>query len=138
MNNSAPRQMSVQTKINLALVLVLVAIMSASLFFSASTEKRLVLQVVEQQTKDAADSYFDSINTMMLTGTMAQREVLRNKILARQLGDRIDLLSTGHREAEMAVVVRSQRAIRAARHDHEDELALLAGLRHPDRRLRWR
>ncbi|ABP79775.1 methyl-accepting chemotaxis protein [Stutzerimonas stutzeri] len=83
MNNSAPRQMSVQTKINLALVLVLVAIMSASLFFSASTEKRLVLQVVEQQTKDAADSYFDSINTMMLTGTMAQREVLRNKILAR-------------------------------------------------------
>lgn len=75
--------MSVQTKINLALVLVLVAIMSASLFFSASTEKRLVLQVVEQQTKDAADSYFDSINTMMLTGTMAQREVLRNKILAR-------------------------------------------------------
>ncbi len=82
-NSSASRQMSVQTKINLALVLVLVAIMSASLFFSASTEKRLVLQVVEQQTKDAADSYFDSINTMMLTGTMAQREVLRNKILAR-------------------------------------------------------
>jgi len=75
--------MSVQTKINLALVLVLVAIMSASLFFAASTEKRLMLQVVEQQTKDAADSYFDSINTMMLTGTMAQREVLRNKILAR-------------------------------------------------------
>ena len=83
MNNSAPRQISVQTKINLALVLVLVAIMSASLFIAASTEKRLVLQVVEQQTKDAADSYFDSINTMMLTGTMAQREVLRNKILAR-------------------------------------------------------
>ena len=83
MNNSAPRQMSVQTKINLALVLVLVAIMSASLFIAASTEKRLVLQVVEQQTKDAADSYFDSINTMMLTGTMAQREVLRNKIPAR-------------------------------------------------------
>nr|WP_313024569.1 HAMP domain-containing methyl-accepting chemotaxis protein [Pseudomonas lopnurensis] len=84
MNNSfASRQMSVQAKINLALVLVLVVIMSASLFIAASTEKRLVLQVVEQQTKDAADSYFDSINTMMLTGTMAQRDVLRNKILAR-------------------------------------------------------
>ncbi|WP_003293808.1 methyl-accepting chemotaxis protein [Stutzerimonas stutzeri] len=82
-DSSASRQMSVQTKINLALVLVLVAIMSASLFIAASTEKRLVLQVVEQQTKDAADSYFDSINTMMLTGTMAQRDVLRKKILAR-------------------------------------------------------
>ncbi|QLF91847.1 HAMP domain-containing protein [Pseudomonas sp. ABC1] len=83
--NKAPnsRQMSVQTKINLALVLVFALVMSASLFFAASTEKKLVRNVVEQQTKDAADSYFDSINTMMLTGTMAQRDVLRTKILAR-------------------------------------------------------
>ncbi|TBU97279.1 methyl-accepting chemotaxis protein [Stutzerimonas kirkiae] len=83
--NKAPssRQMSVQTKINLALVLVFALVMSASLFFAASTERKLVRNVVEQQTKDAADSYFDSINTMMLTGTMAQREVLRTKILSR-------------------------------------------------------
>ncbi len=84
MNNSpATRQMSVQAKINLALLVVFASVLSASLFYAAITEKRLVLQVVEQQTKDAADSYFDSINTMMLTGTMAQRDVLRNKILAR-------------------------------------------------------
>ncbi|MBA1262575.1 methyl-accepting chemotaxis protein [Stutzerimonas stutzeri] len=83
--NSTPatRQMSVQAKINLALLVVFALVLSASLFYAAITEKRLVLQVVEQQTKDAADSYFDSINTMMLTGTMAQRDVLRNKILAR-------------------------------------------------------
>ncbi|GAB4288312.1 MAG: methyl-accepting chemotaxis protein [Thiohalomonadaceae bacterium] len=80
---SATRQMSVQAKINLALVLVFAAVMTASLMFAANTEKRLVLEVVEQQTKAAADSYFDSINTMMLTGTMAQRDVLRNKILSR-------------------------------------------------------
>ncbi|NKQ11271.1 methyl-accepting chemotaxis protein [Pseudomonas sp. SST3] len=82
---SAPanRQMSVQAKINLALVLVFALVFSASLYHAASTEKQLVLHVVEQQTKDAADSYFDSINTMMLTGTMAQREVLRDKLLAR-------------------------------------------------------
>ncbi|HAF93245.1 MAG TPA: methyl-accepting chemotaxis protein, partial [Pseudomonas sp.] len=67
-STSASRQMSVQTKINLALLAVLVLIMSASLFVAADAEKKLVLQVVEQQTKDAADSYFDSINTMMLTG----------------------------------------------------------------------
>ena len=83
--NSTPatRHMSVQAKINLALLVVFALVLSASLFYAATTEKRLVLQVVEQQTKDAADSYFDSINTMMLTGTMAQRDVLRNKILAR-------------------------------------------------------
>lgn len=77
------RQMSVQTKINLALLIVFFTTMVASLAFSVVSERRLVLEVVEQQTKDAADSYFDSINTMMLTGTMAQRDVLREKILER-------------------------------------------------------
>lgn len=84
MNSSAPaRQMSVQSKINLALLLVFSLVLGASLIYSANAEKQLVLKVVEQQTRDTADSYFDSINTMMLTGTMAQREVLRDKILAR-------------------------------------------------------
>lgn len=77
------RQMSVQTKINLALLIVFFTTMVASLAFSVISERRLVLEVVEQQTKDTADSYFDSINTMMLTGTMAQRDVLREKILER-------------------------------------------------------
>ncbi|HKM37260.1 MAG TPA: HAMP domain-containing methyl-accepting chemotaxis protein [Thiopseudomonas sp.] len=79
----AKHQMSVQTKINIALLSVFFVVLSASLIFSANNEKKLVLGVVEQQTKGAADSYFDSINTMMLTGTMAQRNVLRDKILAR-------------------------------------------------------
>lgn len=84
MNSTSPaRQMSVQIKINLALLVVFALVLAASLFYSAGSEKQLILDVVEQQTKDTADSYFDSINTMMLTGTMGQREVLRNKILAR-------------------------------------------------------
>lgn len=82
-HQSKQRQMSVQTKINIALLSVFFVVMAASLVFSVSNEKKLVLEVVEQQTKDTADSYFDSINTMMLTGTMAQRNVLRDKILAR-------------------------------------------------------
>lgn len=82
-HNLRARQMSVQTKINLALLVVFFATLVASLAFSVVSERKLVLEVVEQQTKDAADSYFDSINTMMLTGTMAQRDVLREKILER-------------------------------------------------------
>lgn len=82
-DQSEKRQMSVQTKINIALLAVFFVVMSASLLFSAYNEKSLILEVVEQQTKDTADSYFDGINTMMLTGTMAQRDVLRDKVLAR-------------------------------------------------------
>jgi methyl-accepting chemotaxis protein len=80
---SANKHLSVQVKINLALLAVFALVMTASLVFSAVREKSLVLSVVEHRTKDAADSYFDSINTMMLTGSMAQREVLRHKVLDR-------------------------------------------------------
>ncbi len=80
---SASKHMSVQAKINLALAGVFALVLVAALYYSTSDEKQLVLRVVTQQTKDAADSYFDSINTMMLTGTMNQREVLRSKVLDR-------------------------------------------------------
>lgn len=81
--HSKPRQLSVQTKINLALLAVFFVTMTVSLAFMVESERNLVQSVVEQQTIDAADSYFDSINTMMLTGTMAQRDVLREKLLER-------------------------------------------------------
>lgn len=77
------RGISMQIKINLVLLLVFSLVLVLALFYSMSTEKRLVLGVVEQQTKAAADSYFDGLNTMMITGTMNQREVLRKKVLDR-------------------------------------------------------
>jgi len=74
---------SVSTKFNLALLLVFLLLMGVSIVHTVYSERALVEQVVEQQTRDAADSYFDSINTMMLTGTMGQRHLLRDKLLAR-------------------------------------------------------
>lgn len=82
MSNAVKHQMSVQTKINLAMLLVLSLLMLASLVYAAINERNLILQVMEQRTKDTADTYFDFINTSMLTGTMAQRGILRDKILA--------------------------------------------------------
>ena len=82
MSNAVKHQMSVQTKINLAMLLVLGLLMLASLVYAAINERSLILQVMEQRTKDTADTYFDFINTSMLTGTMAQRGILRDKILA--------------------------------------------------------
>ncbi len=82
-NVHAARHLSMQVKINLALLLVFALAMVAALYSSMTDERRLVLQVVKQQTKAAADSYFDSLNTMMLTGTMSQREVLRKKMRDR-------------------------------------------------------
>ena len=77
------RHMSVQTKINVALLFIFALVLVAALSYSTSHEKRLILDVIKQQTKDASNTYFDGVNTMMLTGTMSQREVLRNKLLDR-------------------------------------------------------
>ncbi len=76
-------RLSISAKINIAVVAVFVSVLLISTYLSAKSEKELILTVVEQQTKDAADAYFDSINTMMLTGTMGQRDILRKKMLSR-------------------------------------------------------
>lgn len=74
---------SISTKINLALVSVFALIIAISMVHSVRSERQLIEQVVEQQTQDAADSYFDAINTMMITGTMDRRAVAREKLLDR-------------------------------------------------------
>jgi len=84
MHMSRPFQdLSVSAKINLAIFAVFAAVTGISMLHTVHSEGALVEQVVEQQTKDTADSYFDAINTMMLTGTMDRRSLLRSKLLER-------------------------------------------------------
>ena len=75
--------LTVSTKLNLTLLVIFVVVTGASVTYSAFSERQLVQQVVERQTRDTADTYFDSLNTMMLTGTINQRDILRQKLLAR-------------------------------------------------------
>ena len=56
-------RMSVQAKINVALLGIFALVLTAALFYSTTHEKRLILDVVKQQTKAAATTYFDGINT---------------------------------------------------------------------------
>jgi methyl-accepting chemotaxis protein len=77
------KQISVQTKITAALVLVFVSLMIATTWHMAVSERDMVRSVAEQRALDTAATFFDGVNTMMLTGTMAQRELLRNKVLSR-------------------------------------------------------
>lgn len=74
---------SISTKINLAIVSVFALMLAASLYHAVHSERQLVEHVVEQQTQDAADSYFDAINTMMITGTMDRRDLARDKLRGR-------------------------------------------------------
>jgi len=75
------KNLSISSKINFTLLFVFTIILAISVLHMISNERTMVEKTIEQQSKDAADSYFDSINTMMLTGTMDRRELLRNKLL---------------------------------------------------------
>ncbi|ATC89114.1 MULTISPECIES: methyl-accepting chemotaxis protein [Pseudoalteromonas] len=71
---------SIQHKIYALLALTGIIVLIASIFSSASQQRTLAQDTVAENIKLLADNYFDSINTMMLTGTMANRELLSQKL----------------------------------------------------------
>lgn len=74
---------SIQTKITVALLLVFVLVFAVSLIFSVRNERAMVEEVILQHTQDTADSYFDALNIMMITGTLANRDILRQKVMSQ-------------------------------------------------------
>jgi len=74
--------LSVQSKIVAGLVVVFLLLMVATTWHMAVAEREMAQTLAEQKAVDTANSFFDGVNTMMLTGTMAQRDVLRQKMLA--------------------------------------------------------
>ena len=75
---------SIQNKVNLSLIVVFLIIFVSSLTTIYRSETTLVDEVVTRSTLDAADSYFDSINILMLSGAMANRSALQQKILSNE------------------------------------------------------
>lgn len=72
---------SIAKKINLALSSLFILILAISAVSQSKQETALVLSILEEQAHEQADTYFDSLNTMMLTGSIGQRETLRHKML---------------------------------------------------------
>ncbi len=74
---------SIPTKINLVVGVVFLLVILAVTFFVFSQDKVHVLDQAKERTRDMTTLYFDSLNTMMLTGTMAQRKILQDKLQRR-------------------------------------------------------
>ncbi len=77
------KSLSIQGKINAIVSFIFLVMMSVSSFITIQNEKEYVLDLAKKQVTELTDWYFDSLNTMMLTGNMGQRAILRKKILAR-------------------------------------------------------
>ncbi len=74
---------TITSKLLLTLVTVFALVLTTSTLYQSSQQRDLINSVLGEQLHDKASNYFDSLNMMMLTGTMAQKETLRQKALAQ-------------------------------------------------------
>lgn len=75
--------LSVSTKIDLALAILFLLVLAISSIYQFNSQKTMVEEIVQDQSNILADSYFDNVNTLMLTGGMANKEIARQKITSR-------------------------------------------------------
>ncbi len=77
------KKMSVRFKMNVTvcMIFVVVAAMIMGVSYKSNRDKNLDLGI--SQVEGMNTFYFDSLNTMMLTGIMSERSILREKMLRR-------------------------------------------------------
>jgi methyl-accepting chemotaxis protein len=83
-SNTTEKGLSISTKIDLALIILFLVILLVSALYQFNSQRSLVEELVMDQTETLADSYFDNVNTLMLTGGMANKEIARKKVTARE------------------------------------------------------
>lgn len=76
--------MSIKNKVNVSLLIVFMVVLFSSLTVIYRSETSLVADVARTTTIDAADSYFDSINILMLSGAMGNRQELQQRVLSNE------------------------------------------------------
>lgn len=74
---------TVRGKIYRILIPIFAVLLLCTVVFFTYSQRTLVEESVSSQATTLADSYFDNINTLMLTGGMANQEIARNKLLSR-------------------------------------------------------
>ncbi|MCP4273694.1 MAG: HAMP domain-containing protein [Gammaproteobacteria bacterium] len=72
---------SIKNKILLVLAVIFTLLIIVTTAITATNERNMVLDLAVDKTRQIAITYFDNVNTMMTTGTTAQRGILRDKLL---------------------------------------------------------
>ena len=76
--------MSLARRIQLTLVAIAFTLLASTVVFFYYDEKQLTEELIEQNLENMALNYFDSVNTMMLTGTIANRHLMQQKMLSHE------------------------------------------------------
>jgi methyl-accepting chemotaxis protein len=75
---------SLATKIYLTLAIVVVALLCATITLIYLDEQALTKELLRKNLEAQALSYFDSVNTMMITGTVGDRKIVQDKVLSQE------------------------------------------------------
>lgn len=76
--------MNIQAKILIPLVLIFSLMTGVVILLNYSNQKEFVEKFIEDQAMKTAAQYFDSVNTLMITGTMENRDILRQKLMENE------------------------------------------------------
>lgn len=74
---------SIRIKVSVAIAAIFALVIFIQTAYNIQREQSHIMESVKQQTDDLTTMYFDNLNTLMLTGTMAQRNLISQKMLAR-------------------------------------------------------
>lgn len=74
--------MTIQQKLNATLAVILLAVLVIAVGVSARSEQQLSETMVHDLLKDKASGYLDSMNMLMVSGAIGNRELLRQKLLS--------------------------------------------------------
>lgn len=76
--------MNIQAKILIPLIIIFTLMSGVIIVLNYENQKTFVEKFIEEQAMQTASQYFDSVNTMMITGTMENREILHKKLLENE------------------------------------------------------
>jgi len=72
---------SIKFRVLLTMAVIYLIALSVSTIFTTSQQKDQILNIAEEQARSTAFNYLDNLNTMMMTGTIANRDIIRDKML---------------------------------------------------------
>ncbi|WP_207062375.1 methyl-accepting chemotaxis protein [Motiliproteus sp. SC1-56] len=75
---------SIGFKIDVALIALFLVLLAVSSLYQFHTQRAMVETMAGDQARALANAYFDNVNTLMLTGKMAEQGIARAKISAAE------------------------------------------------------
>jgi len=76
-------RLSLLGKINIIVALVFLTVTAVETVLSVQRDMEKAFEIAQERVTEMTNWYFDSLNTLMLTGAMKQRSILKQKLMRR-------------------------------------------------------